>query len=77
MTRTDENKGCAVFCQYLEKARFSFSNPALSRAFIVDTGNGPLAGGPGMVQVRFLLEGQVGPERRGLARDQQGDMFLV
>ena len=41
----DEDKGCALFCPYLEKAGFSFSNPVLPKASIVDPGNGPLAGG--------------------------------
>lgn len=34
-----------MFCQYLEKAGFSLSNPVLPKAFIVDPENGPLAGG--------------------------------
>ena len=38
----------------------------------MDPGDGPLAGGPGIVQVRFLLEGQVGPEWRGSGRGLVG-----
>lgn len=55
----------------------------LPKAFIVDPGNGPLAGAPCVVQVRSFLDGQVGSEwsyacegasKPGIRRGE-GDMF--
>lgn len=73
----DESKGCAIFCQYWEQARFPFLGLCRQR-LLVATGNWPLAMGPD-VQGRFCWRGQVGPEwgdagrgKEELARGKEG-----